>query len=82
MARRRRRNVVAVALRPFEAALRESILAELRRQRRDGITRMAVGNLMQVVRPPSQFLDGAPRGTNAQYYYAEMFRGACAALGM
>ena len=38
---------------------------------------MSVENLMQVVRPPSSSLDGAPRGTNAKYFYSEMFRNLC-----
>ena len=71
----------AVNAKPFEAALRTAITTKLRELRKDGITGMAVGNLMQVVRPPSQSLDGAPRGTNAQYYYAELFRTVCANLG-
>ena len=65
------------AMSAFEGALRTAIEAKRRELRRDGITGMSTGNLMQVVRPPSAFLDGAPRGTNAQYYYAEMFRAVC-----
>ena len=61
----------------FEGALKSAIAAKRRELKREGITGMSIGNLMGVVRPPSAFLDGAPRGTNAQYYYAEMFRAVC-----
>ena len=65
------------AMSAFEGALRTAIEAKRRELKREGITGMSIGNLMQVVRPPSASLAGAPMGTNAQYYYAEMFRAVC-----
>ncbi len=38
---------------------------------------MSVQCLMQNTTPPSDILEGAPRGTNARYYYAEMFTRLC-----
>lgn len=61
----------------FEIALKQAISDKIREEKRMGTLSMSADNLMQVVRPPSASLDGAPRGTNARYFYAEMFRNLC-----
>ena len=58
----------------FERELEKSIKKEIAKSKRDGMTSMSLDNLMQMVRPPSSSLAGAPKGTNARYYYKEMFR--------
>jgi len=65
---------------PFEEALKKAILQKILELKRDGTISMSVENLKQVVRPPSQFLDGAPKGTNARYYYSVMFEDICDGL--
>jgi hypothetical protein len=57
----------------FERALEKNIKRFVSRAGRDSLVGMSVANLRQVVPTPSAELDGAPRGTNAPYYYAEMF---------
>lgn len=64
-------------LSPFEDALRQAISGKIKEEQGHGTTVMSIENLMQIVRPPSSMLEGAPRGTNARYYYAEMFRNLC-----
>ena len=59
---------------PFRTALKNAMLETARVARCDGTTAMSIDCLKANVPPPSQYLDGAPRGTNCQYYYAEMFR--------
>lgn len=66
-----------VEMSPFENALKKSISDKIREMKREGTVSMSMENLMQVVRPPSSSLEGAPRGTNARYYYVEMFRDLC-----
>lgn len=70
-----RRNEAAET--PFQTALRGSIRQYVKAARADGVTSMSVENLMQTVRPPASNLAGAPRGTNARYYYAQLFRETC-----
>ncbi len=41
--------------------------------RADGTTGVSLECLRQLTAAPSHFLDGAPRGTNAVYYYGEIF---------
>jgi hypothetical protein len=67
---------------PFTVALCGAIRAKVKSNRRDGITSMSVDNLKQIVRPPSASLEGAPRGTNVQYAYSEMFRECCRSVGI
>ena len=62
---------------PFEVALLKAITDTIKAEQRNGTTAMSIENLMQIVRPPSPTLEGAPRGTNARYYYSEMFRNLC-----
>lgn len=62
---------------PFSNALAIAIRGYIKHARADGTVAMSIDNLRQVVRPPSSNLDGAPRGTNAAYYYAELFRDVC-----
>lgn len=63
----------ARAVSPFVAALRVAILRQVAILRADRVQGMSVENLRQLVKAPSHMLDGAPRGTNAGYFYAEIF---------
>lgn len=67
---------------PFFSELCDAIRRQVRANRLQGITRMSPDNLKQIVRPPSASLSGAPRGTNAEYAYAELFRDACGMVGV
>lgn len=58
---------------PFVVALRAAILNKVRCLRADGCDAMTAANLRQLVQSPSHGLDGAPRGTNAAYFYGELF---------
>lgn len=62
---------------PFQSELFKAIAAYIRAAKLEGTVGMSVDNLRQCVRPPSESLVGAPRGTNARYYYAQMFRETC-----
>jgi len=62
----------------FAVQLRANIRAYIAKAKSDGIVAMGVDNLRQCVKSPSPYLDGAPRGTNAAYYYAELFHEVCA----
>ncbi len=62
----------------FRDSLRNNVRAYIRDADLQGTSGMSVGNLMQCVKTPSEFLPGAPKGTNARYFYAEMFREICA----
>jgi hypothetical protein len=64
---------------PFAVALVIAIRNAIRAARNDGTVSMSIDNLRQCVRPPSEHLAGAPRGTNASYFYAELFRDVCRA---
>ncbi len=68
------RGLTAAPKSPFERALEKAIASKIKELKRDGTLSMGLDNMMQVVRPPSSSLKGAPRGTNARYYYKEMFR--------
>lgn len=59
---------------PFVAALRLAILKTVREMRANGDTGASVECLRQMVPAPSHLLDGAPLGTNAVYFYGEIFR--------
>lgn len=61
---------------PFKAELEKNILKLIRDLKREGTTGMGLGNLRQCT-PSPRVLDGAPRGTNAPYYYAEIFKEVC-----
>ena len=63
---------------PFETLLVRQIRKAIRDWKAEGTTGASVECLMQCVRPPSHTESGAPNGTNAQYYYAQMFRHLCA----
>jgi hypothetical protein len=58
----------------FATELENEMLETVRRARLDGTTSMSVDCLRQCVLPPSFSIDGAPRGTNCRYYYAQLFR--------
>lgn len=53
----------------FLRDLKQSIKTRVRELRADGTTGMSMANLRAVTRPPP---DG-PKGTNAQWIYAELF---------
>ena len=57
----------------FEEELGNAIRAMVRQLKKDGICGMGMRNLLMVVKPPSHHLPGAPNGTNARYYYKQMF---------
>jgi hypothetical protein len=57
----------------FEKQLKANIATTVRNLRADGTVGMSVENLRQVTPTPSPSLEGAPRGTNAQYFYAQLF---------
>jgi len=57
----------------FEHALSLNILETCRMARADGTAAMSMACLQQCVPSPSALLPGAPRGANAQYYYAQLF---------
>lgn len=63
---------------PFETALREAIRKTIADAKADGTVSMSVDCLKQAVRSPRTSLNGAPVGTNAAYFYGEMFRRICA----
>ena len=60
---------------------RDQLAREIRRTileaREAGTMGMSMECLMQCVKSPSSDLDGAPRGTNARYFYNQMFREIC-----
>lgn len=58
---------------PFRLALEAAIKSLVRYERARGTVGMSIANLFAVVRPPSITLAGAPLGTNARYYYRELF---------
>lgn len=62
---------------PFVAALTTAIADTVRELRKDGTTSMSEACLRQAVRAPSHLLAGAPIGTNAAYYYVEIFSQVC-----
>jgi hypothetical protein len=55
----------------FRDALAKAIREKIRELRADGTVGMSLANLYAVVRAPA--IAGAPLGTNAAYYYREMF---------
>jgi len=61
----------------FEMQLLNQIRKYIRTLKSDGTVSMSADNLLQCVRPPSSSVPGAPNGTNAQYFYREMFRRLC-----
>jgi len=64
---------------PFKTELTKRIAECIRANRADGTTAMSLDCLFQNVRPPSPGLAGAPLGTNARYYYRQMFNEVVAA---
>ena len=66
----------------FRTELQKRILQYIKSARRDGTTGMSRDNLFQCVRPPSESMSGAPRGTNARYYYSQMFTEICQDAGI
>ncbi len=62
---------------PFSTALKAEIRKYIRTARQDGTLGMSLDNLRQCVKTPNTNLPGAPLGTNARYYYAELFREVC-----
>jgi hypothetical protein len=68
-----RQTRAADSVSPFVAALRVAILRTVAEMRRDRCSGASLACLRQMTKPPSELLDGAPRGTNAVYYYGEIF---------
>ena len=58
----------------FKDSLTQNILEYIRNVKKEGTVKMSIDNLMQCVKTPSTSLTGAPCGTNARYYYAQLFR--------
>jgi hypothetical protein len=57
----------------FTSALLENLRTTIRRLKAEGTVAMGIENLRQVCPTPSSNLKGAPKGTNAQYFYARLF---------
>lgn len=64
---------------PFVTELKKNIRDYVRAAKRDGTVGMSVDNLRQCVFTPKA-LEGAPRGTNAPYFYAQIFRETLAGM--
>lgn len=62
---------------PFTEQLRINIISKIRGLHNEGTVGISVENLRQMVKTPSDQLHGAPRGTNASYFYAQDFRDVC-----
>ena len=69
----RRQSAVAPAS-EFQQALAKAIDTKIAALKRESIVGMGLDNLRMAVTPPPCHLKGAPAGTNAQYFYAQMFR--------
>ena len=65
---------------PFQVALDNAIRKAARSCR--GLDAITFNQLLHKITPPSSSLDGAPRGTNAQWVYAQMVRDAVQKPGM
>ncbi len=63
----------AATVSPFVAALRLAILRKIAEMRQNRTAGVSLDTLRQCTPAPSEFLDGAPRGTNAVYFYGEIF---------
>jgi len=57
----------------FTEQLEKNVRRTVRGLKRDGVVGMGLANLRQITPYPSSNLDGAPRGTNAQYFCARLF---------
>ena len=57
----------------FEKDLKASILRTVAQAKQEGTVGMGLANLRMITNPPSYYTEGCPRGTNAQYYYAQLF---------
>lgn len=64
---------------PFARQINENLTRTVQRMKKLGTVGMSVDNLRQVTPTPSPTLLGAPKGTNAGYYYAQLFREVVAA---
>lgn len=73
-----RAALLTTTMTAFETKLLANTLSFVKRSKRDGTVSMSMDNLRQCVPTPSTTLDGAPRGTNAAYYYVQLFRDVCA----
>jgi len=58
---------------PFKVALVANIKATIKTEKANGTTAMGLETLYRTTPSPSHSLAGAPLGTNAAYYYKEMF---------
>lgn len=61
----------------FESILEHNILQKIRSVQREGTTGMSIECLRQNVKTPWSGADGAPKGTNAPWLYAQMFERVC-----
>ena len=61
----------------FKTELVQAIKRQIKQLKDDDTTGMSVENLFMIVRHPSMNLKGAPVGTNARYYYRQMFEDVC-----
>ena len=59
---------------PFQQKLAKNLLVAIRKARAAGTEYINAENLAQITTAPSQFLQGAPKGTNARWAYVEMIR--------
>lgn len=57
----------------FRLALEVAVKTAIKKAKAEGIIWMDRNNLFAITVPPSPYLEGAPNGTNAAYYYREMF---------
>ncbi len=64
---------------PFAKALAVNIRAKVAELKADRTVGMHPDNLMMLVRTPS-VTKGAPLGTNARYYYKQLFREVLASM--
>jgi hypothetical protein len=62
---------------PFKQELRKNIRAYIKRAKSEGTVGMSIDNLRQCTKTPSSGLSGAPKGTNAQYCYTQLFHEIC-----
>lgn len=61
----------------FKIELEKRIKKAIRELEKEGTNATSLPCLMQATRPPPHTLPGAPLGTNARYFYVEMFNDIC-----
>lgn len=73
-------NMPASRFTPFALDLARRIQEFITEERTRGTVSIGRDCLFQCVRPPSRNLAGSPEGTNARYYYRELFNEVCDSL--